>query len=175
MLRAAGRLLTERGGEHVSLDAVASETGVGKGTVLRRFGSRSGLVRAVLEERSREVRVAVTEGPSPLGPGASARQRLMAFLSELTEIAEQNAALLSAHEQACADHKYEDPSYRFWAEHVAGLLAEERPDLDADFLRHAVLAVFDADLVRHMGERGPGWFDSALREMVAALLDAPKT
>jgi AcrR family transcriptional regulator len=175
VLRAAERLLVERGSEHVSIDAVAAEAGVGKGTVFRRFGSRAGLVRELLQERSRALREAVTDGPPPLGPDAPPRERLMAFLAELTTIGEQNAALLSAHEAACADHKHEDPSYRFWAQHIANLITAERPDLDADFLSHAVLAIFDADLIRHMRTRGPGTFTEAVQSTVTTLLEAPKT
>ncbi|SDX10278.1 transcriptional regulator, TetR family [Saccharopolyspora shandongensis] len=172
VLEAAERLLAERG--HVSLDEVAAEAGVGKGTVFRRFGNRAGLIREILAERSRALREAVTSGPPPLGPGAPSRERLMAFLAELTGIGEQNASLLSAHEAACADHKHEDPSYRFWAQHIADLITAERPDLDADFLSHAILATFDADLIRHMRTRGPGAFTSAVQAMVTAILDAPR-
>lgn len=170
VLQAAERLLAERG--HVSLDEVAAEAGVGKGTVFRRFGSRAGLIRELLEERSRAVRENVTDGPPPLGPGAPPRERLMAFLAELTGIAEQNAALLSAHEAACADQKHEDPSYRFWAQHITSLVEAERPDLDADFLSHAILAIFDADLIRHMQRRGDS-FTNAVQSMVTALLTGP--
>ncbi|MDA3644924.1 TetR/AcrR family transcriptional regulator [Saccharopolyspora indica] len=171
VLAAAERLLTERGGDHVSLDAVAAEAGVGKGTVFRRFGSRAGLIKELLEERSRTLRENVTDGPPPLGPGAPPRERLLAFLADLTTIGEQNAALLSAHEASCGDHKHEDPSYRFWAQHIATLIAAERPDLDADFLSHALLATFDADLIRHMQHEGKS-FTTAVQALAASLLDA---
>ncbi|WP_263252914.1 TetR/AcrR family transcriptional regulator [Saccharopolyspora rosea] len=174
VLHAAERLLAKHGGDHVSLDAVAAEAGVGKGTVFRRFGSRAGLIRELLQERSRALRENVTDGPPPLGPGAPPRERLLAFLGELTDIAEQNAALLSAHEAACADHKHEDPSYRFWAQHIANLITADRPDLDADFLSHAILAIFDADLIRHMRTRGEGTFTRAIQSTATALLDAPQ-
>ncbi|WP_245617451.1 TetR/AcrR family transcriptional regulator [Amycolatopsis taiwanensis] len=170
VLQATERLLVERGGDHVSLDAVAAAAGVGKGTVFRRFGSRAGLIRELLEERSRTLRENVTGGPPPLGPGAPPRERLMAFLHELAGIGEQNAALLSAHEVACADHKHEDPSYRFWARHIANLITAERPDVDADFLSHAILATFDADLIRHMQREGKS-FAEAVQAMARTLLD----
>ncbi|MDA3627872.1 helix-turn-helix domain containing protein [Saccharopolyspora sp. WRP15-2] len=172
VLAAAERLLVERGGDHVSLDAVAAEAGVGKGTVFRRFGSRAGLIRELLEERSRTLREQVTDGPPPLGTGAPPRERLLAFLAELTVIGEQNAALISAHEASCGDHKHEDPSYRFWAGHIAALIAAERPDLDADFLGHAILATFDADLIRHVQSQGKS-FTSAVQALATALLDGP--
>ena len=172
VLHATEQLLAEGGGDHVSLDRVAALAGVGKGTVFRRFGSRAGLLKALLEERSRELRDAVTNGPPPLGPGAPARERLLAFLDGLGAIAEDNATLLSAHERACAKDKYGDPSYQFWHRHLSALFADERPDLDADFLAHALLAVFDGDLIRHLTPADdPRRFVRSLRQMALALLD----
>ncbi|TMR90479.1 TetR/AcrR family transcriptional regulator [Nonomuraea basaltis] len=171
VLRATERLLAEGGGDHVSLDRVAALAGVGKGTVFRRFGSRAGLLQALLEERSRALRDAVTNDPPPLGPGAPARQRLLAFLDALGAIAEGNAILLAAHEQSCAEGKYGDPSYRSWHRHLSTLLAAERPDLDADFLAHAILAVFDGDLIRHLTPPGdPRRFTRSVQRMATALL-----
>ncbi len=156
----------------MSLDRVAALAGVGKGTVFRRFGSRAGLLKALLEERSRELREAVTNGPPPLGPGAPARERLLAFLDALGAIAEGNATLLSAHERACAEDKYGDPSYQFWHHHLSTLFADERPDLDADFVAHALLAVFDGDLIRRLTPADdPGRFVRSLQQMALALLD----
>ncbi|WP_157254603.1 TetR/AcrR family transcriptional regulator [Nonomuraea typhae] len=171
VLHATERLLAEGGGEHVSLDRVAALAGVGKGTVFRRFGSRAGLLQALLEERSHDLREAITDGPAPLGPGGPVRERLLAFLDGLGAIAEGNAVLLSAHEQACAQDKYGDPSYRFWHRHLCTLFAEARPDLDADFLAHAVLAAFDGDLIRHLTAPGdPRRFTRSIQQMATALL-----
>lgn len=172
VLHATEQLLAEGGGDHVSLDRVAALAGVGKGTVFRRFGNRAGLLQALLEERSRELREAVTHGPPPLGPGAPARERLRAFLDGLGAIAEGNAVLLSAHEAACAEDKFGDPSYQFWHRHLSGLLAEGRSDLDADFLAHALLAVFDGDLIRHLTPPDdPRRFTRSIQQMATALLD----
>ncbi|RJO78456.1 TetR/AcrR family transcriptional regulator [Nocardia panacis] len=169
---AAEQLLAEGGGEHVSLDRVAARAGVGKGTVFRRFGNRAGLLQALLAERSRELREAITNGPPPLGAGAPARERLSAFLERLGAIAEGNAVLLSAHDQACAEDKYRDPSYQAWHRHLRALFADERPDLDADFLAHAILAVFDGDLIRHTtSPEDPRHFTRSVQRMATALLE----
>ncbi|WP_283136239.1 TetR/AcrR family transcriptional regulator [Rhizohabitans arisaemae] len=172
VLRAAERLLTEHGGDQVSLDRVAALAGVGKGTVFRRFGSRAGLLQALLEEKAQELREAVVHGPPPLGPGAPARERLLAFLDGLALIAEGNATLLSAHGQACAEDKYRDPSYLFWHGHLSGLIAEGRPGPDAGFLAHALLAVFDGNLIRHLtSPDDPRRFTRSVQQMAMALLD----
>ncbi|MCQ4206461.1 TetR/AcrR family transcriptional regulator [Streptomyces longispororuber] len=171
VLSAAEQLLTEGGGDHVSLDRVAALAGVGKGTVFRRFGNRAGLLQALLEERSRELRDAIENGPPPLGPGAPTPERLLAFLDALGAIAEGNATLLSAHGQACAEDKYRDPSYQHWHRHLGTLFSEARPDLDADFVAHAVLAAFDGALIRHMTPPDdPRRFTRSVQQMATALL-----
>jgi len=59
-----GRLFAELGVDAVSLDAVAAEAGVGKagvgkGAVFRRFGDKSGLAAALLDERERALQRAM--------------------------------------------------------------------------------------------------------------------
>src|SRR4030088_1516915 len=76
ILQAARGVLAERGAEGTSIDAVACEAGVGKGTVFRRFGDRSGLFQALSDEHLREFQDAFLFGPPPLGPGAPAEERL---------------------------------------------------------------------------------------------------
>ncbi|MFC8452482.1 TetR/AcrR family transcriptional regulator [Kitasatospora sp. NPDC057223] len=174
ILRAAEDLLAEHGLQHVSLDKVAAAAGVGKGTVFRRFGNRTGLLAALLEERALLLGEAIAEGPPPLGPGAPAQQRLLAFLGELAGLATRNVALFAAHERACAEDKYGDPTYLRWHCHVTALVAEARPDLDADFVGHTLLAVFDADLVRHLtADGGSARLTGSLRALVTALLGGP--
>src|SRR3954452_11750353 len=48
VLAAAERLFASCDPARVTMDAVAAEAGVGKGTLFRRFGDRAGLARAVL-------------------------------------------------------------------------------------------------------------------------------
>ncbi|MEO6999651.1 MAG: helix-turn-helix domain-containing protein [Terracoccus sp.] len=48
-LDAAARLVEHRGVEAVTMTEVAAEAGVGNGTVYRRFGSRVGLMAALLD------------------------------------------------------------------------------------------------------------------------------
>ena len=74
ILDAAAALFAELGVDGVSLDAVAAAAGVGKGTVFRRFGDKSGLAAALLDERERELQAALLSGPPPLGSGCAARR-----------------------------------------------------------------------------------------------------
>src|SRR5882757_3342732 len=86
ILEAALRVLDERGAEGTSIDAIAEEAGVGKGTIFRRFGDRSGLFEALLDEHLREFQDAFMFGPPPLGPGAPPQERLAAFLDGLLDL-----------------------------------------------------------------------------------------
>ena len=79
LLEAAQRLIREHGVDHLTMEALAAEAGVGKGTVFRRFGSRAGLMAAVLDFSEAEWQGAVMGGPPPLGPGAPPWERLVAF------------------------------------------------------------------------------------------------
>ena len=79
VLQAAAGLFAEHGVAAVSMDQVAAAAGVGKGTIFRRFGDKSGLAVALLDARERELQEAILHGPPPLGPGADPPQRLAAF------------------------------------------------------------------------------------------------
>jgi uncharacterized protein (TIGR03083 family) len=59
----------------VSMQEIASEAGVGKGTLFRRFGSKARLMMVLLEEDERLFQEALLRGPAPLGPGAPQRRK----------------------------------------------------------------------------------------------------
>ena len=79
ILAAALRLVETRGVDSVTMDTVAAEAGVGKGTLFRRFDSREGLMAAVLNTSETRWQASVIGGPPPLGPGAPPMERLLAF------------------------------------------------------------------------------------------------
>ena len=62
------------------MDDVAAAAGVGKGTLYRRFGDKSGLASALLDEREAQLQQEMLGGPPPLGPGAAPVERLAAFV-----------------------------------------------------------------------------------------------
>jgi AcrR family transcriptional regulator len=175
ILRATEELLGLHGPERLSLDSVAARAGVGKGTVFRRFGSRTGLFQELLAERATRIREAIDNGPPPLGPGAPPRDRLLGFLDELAKLAAKNIALIAAHEQACAADKHQDPTYRRWHDHVAGLIHQIRPDADSEFFAHMLLGSFDGELVRQITDRGGVTrLQAAVRDLATAVIpDAP--
>lgn len=148
ILDAAARLFAERGIENVSLDQVAAAAGVGKGTVFRRFGDKSGLGVALLDERERALQEAILSGPPPLGPGADPAQRLLAFVRAYLEYLLEHLALIRMSETAAPGARYRIGAYRFWHRHTAILLAAlPTPDPDADHTAHALLACLGAEHV----------------------------
>jgi AcrR family transcriptional regulator len=164
VLEAADRLFAEQGVKNVSLDAIAAEAGVGKGTVFRRFGDRAGLAVALLDERERELQERIISGPPPLGPGAPAVERLAAFVDAYLELLDRHVELFIDSENASDGARYRIGSYWLWHRHVVLLVEEARPELDAAYVAHAVLAPLAADL--HQALR-TGGFD--LERMRAGL------
>ncbi|TQS45828.1 TetR/AcrR family transcriptional regulator [Cryptosporangium phraense] len=149
ILRATESLLARQRPEAISMELVAAEAGVGKGTVFHRFGSRMGLMVALMQERALALREAVDGGPPPLGPGAPPADRLEAFLDAVVDVVARNKNLLAAlgHAEAVAPHDEatlaEHPVYVFWHGHVAELLTaagQPTAGANAGTVAHLLLA-----------------------------------
>ena len=119
LLVAAQRLVDQCGVESVTMDAVAEGAGVGKGTVFRRFGSRAGLMAALLDQFEADWQADVIGGPPPLGPGAPPRDRLFAFGRSRLEQNLRGSALIRAAASAPARNY---AVYSFAATHLRYLL-----------------------------------------------------
>ncbi|HEX4213056.1 MAG TPA: helix-turn-helix domain-containing protein [Candidatus Dormibacteraeota bacterium] len=170
ILRAAERLFAEREAEGVSIEEIARAAGVGKGTVFHRFGSRSGLIRELLAERSHALEESTRSGPPPLGPGAIPAARLNAFLDAVIAMATRNIALMAAYERS-EDGRQEAAMYQTWHRHVSALITSARPDLDAELLAHILLGSLHSDLVLHLLRRGEtSRLRSTLHQLVETLL-----
>ncbi|MEV4898626.1 helix-turn-helix domain-containing protein [Nonomuraea sp. NPDC055795] len=146
VLKAAARLFAEKGVEAVSMDTIAAEAGVGKGTLFRRFGDKSGLAVALLDRREQELQERILSGPPPLGPGAPAAERLTAFTAAYLDYLFAHLDLVRMSETASPGARYRIGAYRFWHRHVVILLAEARPGADAEALSHLVLAAVGGEL-----------------------------
>lgn len=150
VLDAAERLFGERGVEQVSMDEIAAAAGVGKGTLYRRFGDRSGLAMAVMDAHGRELQHEILRGAPPLGPGAPPSERLMAFTDAMIEHLDRNVALLIA----VGSNHYRSGVYAAYHLHVAMLLRQARPECDAPVLSDLVMAPLAPELYRHLtGDR----------------------
>jgi AcrR family transcriptional regulator len=174
ILVATEELLAGHRPDEVTIEQVAAAAGVGKGTVFHRFGSRMGLMIALMQERALGLREAVEDGPPPLGPGASPRERLLAFLSAVVDVVGRNKGLLAALGQAVSPraHGEDHPVYLFWHGHITALIADERPDLDAPLLADLLLAGLQAEPILRLLERGEtDRLERGLHTLAAAILD----
>ena len=79
LLTTARQMLAEQGPDRLTMDGLAERAGLGKGTVFRRFGTRAGIFRALLDDDERAFQQRVLSGPPPLGPGAAPLERLIAY------------------------------------------------------------------------------------------------
>ena len=80
LLATAREMLAEQcGADGLTMDGLAERAGLGKGTVFRRFGTRAGIFQALLEDDEHAFQEQVLAGPAPLGPGAPAVDRLIAY------------------------------------------------------------------------------------------------
>ena len=79
LIATAHAMLAEHGPDQLTMDALAERSGLGKGTVFRRFGTRAGIFGALLDEDERAFQEQVLSGAPPLGPGAAPVDRLIAY------------------------------------------------------------------------------------------------
>jgi AcrR family transcriptional regulator len=145
VLDAAAALFGEHGVDGISMDAVARAAGVGKGTLFRRFGDRQGLLVALLDAAERRLQDDLLHGPPPLGPGAPAGARLLAFLEAYVALLEARGDIVRASERSSPGARLRTAAYTGWHLHVTVLLREVRPDADAAALAHVLLAPLAAD------------------------------
>ncbi|WP_301546701.1 TetR/AcrR family transcriptional regulator [Gordonia sp. X0973] len=152
LLDAAARLVAEHGAAAVTMDEVAAAAGVGKGTVFRRFGSRTGLMRALIDHDEKRLQHGFLFGPPPLGPGAAPLDRLLAYGRARLEHTLAHRDILTeaiAHDLAA---RYTMPVVMVSTTHVRILLAElgvARPEVAALAVEaplHADAVVFLSDV-----------------------------
>ena len=188
ILAATEELLATHRPRDVSIEQVALAAGVGKGTVFHRFGSRMGLMTALMIERAQALTEAVNSGPPPLGPGAPDRERLLAFLEAVIEVVGRNKSLLAelafsgAAEPLATDeaegtakdgHRDDHPVYRFWHGHISTLIAAQRPDVDAEMIAHVLLGALHSEpILACLAADGPARPAAAVKALAQAILDA---
>ena len=154
ILDAARVLFEERGVTNVTMEEVARASGVGKGTLYRRFPHKGFLCEALLDEPTRELQretlALLSERERP------ALERLDLFLGLVAGFTEENLDLLyGGNEPLCGSNRLErftHPAYDWRRSTVLGLLrAAVRegaldPGLDLEYLAAALLAPLDLDL-----------------------------
>src|SRR5215217_2504541 len=154
ILRTARTLFEERGVTRVTMEEIARASGVGKGTLYRRFPHKGFLCQALLEEPTRHFQEQTLEILRE--PGTSAVEKLDAFLDRLVAFTAENLDLLyGGNEPLCGSDRLErfsHPAYDWRRSTVLGLLrtAASEGDVDAgldlEYLATALLAPLDVDL-----------------------------
>jgi AcrR family transcriptional regulator len=145
LLDTAAELIAESGPAALTMDKVARRAGVGKGTVFRHFGSRPGLMLALLDHSERELQAALLAGPPPLGPGAEPVDRLVAFGRAKLELIPVQGDMLAA----AGDAVFDDGAYWIVLSHIRFLLRQADVAGDALLMAQLLLAGLDARLVLH--------------------------
>ncbi|MGB3302570.1 TetR/AcrR family transcriptional regulator [Gordonia sp. (in: high G+C Gram-positive bacteria)] len=151
LLASAKSLIDSQGAAAVTMEAVARAAGVGKGTVFRRFGNRTGLMLALLDHSESDLQQAFLSGPEPLGPGAPPLERLVAYGRARLRMTVNHLDILI---EAGAD-QHDHLSHPVWTMstmHVRMLLAELGFGGRLDVVTHAVHAPLMALTVRHLLE-----------------------
>ena len=176
ILAAAEGLVATQGVDAVTMDCIAHTAGVGKGTLFRHFGDRCGLMRALLDERERSFQEGFIRGPAPLGPGAPARARLVAFGERMLDHIEIQGDLLAAAEHGAPGERLRHSVYAAYRAHVTSLLREGGYGGDLGYLADVLLGALVTELVLFQ-RRELGMSTEYLKEcwsrLVGSLLGAP--
>jgi AcrR family transcriptional regulator len=177
VLAAACRLFADHGAANVSMDQVAATAGVGKGTLFRRFGDRAGLARAVISQHEAALQDQLIRGAPPLGPGAPARERLLAFGRAYLEFLDAHADTLLAAEYGASLPRQAGAPYAFYRTHVTLLLRDAGCGDRADYLADVLLSPLSSATFKYHRElRGLSVDElaGAYADLVARLLDSPR-
>ncbi len=173
LLSAARDLVAEFGAEALTMDALACKAHVGKGTVFRRFGSRAGLMMTLLSDSESEFQHGFMFGPPPLGPGAAAKERLIAFGEGRIYFVLENGELLKA-AGAATRNRFDVPATKLSHRHMEILLREAGiadPWVMAMSLTYALDPERIVDDVRVRGI-SPTRLTDSWRELITRLLPA---
>jgi AcrR family transcriptional regulator len=148
ILCAARELLAKQGPEALTMQAVATAAGVGKGTVSHRFGDRDGLAQALIDDYMREFQDAFLRGPPPLGPGAPPAERLEAFIVELVRHQVEHIEIALAAEDPLRPTLA--PAYAVLGIHIAALVREIDPTLNEQVIAGFILSAIAPPLLHRM-------------------------
>jgi polyketide synthase 12 len=176
LLATAREMLAARGADKLTMDGLAERSGLGKGTVYRRFGTRAGIFRALLDDDELKFQEEVLSGPPPLGPGAPPLDRLIAYGRARIDFMIRHREIA----RSALDGKQPVPAQAptpMSRAHIRYLLGEVRlGDADLDVLAMQLTAALDgplllylssdvlADTALHVSERlGWGWEDLVRR------------
>lgn len=157
ILRVSRRLFGEKGITRVTMEEIAREAGVGKGTLYRRFPHKGFLCQALLHEPTVEFQRQALEIVGE--PGRDALEKLGIFLDRLVRFMDENLDLFyGGHEPLYGAERLSQlshPAHDWLRSTTLTLLraaareGELRADLDLEYLATALLAPLEIDLFYH--------------------------
>jgi AcrR family transcriptional regulator len=157
ILEAADRLFSQSiSPGAITMDDIARAAGVGKGTLFRRFGDRSNLIREVYARKLAPLRRLIESGPAPLGPSTPPSVRVAAIIDEIAQVKMENTYLTSALESADdggTGGVYSSSTYQEVHHLLTDLIMERADGATASWTAHTLLTMVRADLLRHLTER----------------------
>lgn len=175
LLGAARELIDQGGAACFTMDRLARHAGVGKGTVFRRFGSRSGLMLALLDESESAFQARFMFGPPPLGPGAPPVERLVAYGTERIRYVVEFGELVLAAEKA-SPGRFEVPAAVLGQRHIRMLLEQAGLSHEPWLMAGALSATLDPERVVGLVQRdrvsperlAASWSDLVTRVLAGA-------
>lgn len=139
----------------VSMDDIARVAGVGKGTLFRRFGDRTNLIRQVYAARISPLRAQIESGPPPLGPVTPPPERIGAIIDAIALVKLDNLHLMAALEEGASGASasfFNSPDYTNVHLLLAELIDQHNKTHNGRWIAHVLLGAVRADLIRHLAE-----------------------
>jgi AcrR family transcriptional regulator len=134
ILAVAGRLICDDEIDNVSMDDIAAASGVGKGTLFRRFTDREGLIRALFDDRTARAWSAVRELAGDAA--VPVQERILAYVAAVFDLTVvELRPLMRALPDGC-----QTETWAPWRALLADLISQIAPDTDAEFLAMAIFA-----------------------------------
>lgn len=170
VLAAAGRLLDATDDpDEVTMDAIAQAAGVGKGTLFRGFGDRTGLLQALAAQRSAALQ-ATLQDPRQ-GTDRDPATQVIAIFDAILDYKHANRALALALESAGRGSPYLNPAYGDLHRHLTDIITGVRGPEHADFLAHALLAAVRSDLLHELRDEPPQRIRAGVVALIRAVLN----
>ncbi|MGW1346864.1 TetR/AcrR family transcriptional regulator [Kribbella sp. NPDC002412] len=175
ILAAASEVFRQRGIHAVGINEVAEAAGASKLTIYKNFGSKEGLVEAVLTDRTQRVRAWYQQAVDQAGTG---RDRILAVFDLVAawyaEAGFRGCAMMNA---ATEDRAHDGAPRRLAQEHLTfyrdlfGRLLTEAGARDPETTARQLVVVLEGATIISAVDRDPG-LGAEARVIVETLLDA---
>ncbi|MDX6743422.1 TetR/AcrR family transcriptional regulator [Actinocorallia sp. A-T 12471] len=167
LIATAREMLAEVGADKITMDALAERSGLGRGTVFRRFKTRPGIFMALLDDGERAFQERVLSGPPPLGPGAEPLDRLVAFGRARLGFLRENREIARAAFDGRTPVPFGPPT-TMTRLHIGTLLHQAGVAADLDILAMQLNAALDVPVLLYAAPECDGRDDEGFEERLAS-------